>query len=79
MKIINVARYEEVTVILEEGIDYEAADLVITPWSNGQLKEINSGKLTEIARENGYDKWSWAGHANIERTGNSKAHFLKHI
>lgn len=79
MKIENIEHFEEVTVILEQGVDYNAKDLVPNPLANNRLYHVNTDKLTRIAKSHGYDKWSWIGHANIESPGTQEAKFRKSL
>ena len=54
-----VKRVEVHTVYLEEGIDYQASDLVqdIAPMS----KTLPAGQLNRIARAYGFDLCCWSG------------------
>ena len=54
-----VIRVELHTVYLEEGIDYQASDLVqgIAPMS----KTLPVGQLNRIARAYGFDRCCWSG------------------
>lgn len=54
-----VKRFEVHTVYLEEGIDYQASDLVqdIVPAA----KTLPAGQLNRIARAYGFDRCCWSG------------------
>lgn len=77
MKTIKVERYEEITVILEQGIDYERRDLTPDWTANNKLYHVNLNKLNKIAKENGYDRWYWVGHADSDLPGTNKVTFRK--
>lgn len=77
MKTVKTERYEEITVILEEGVDYTKRDLVPDWAANNKLFHVSLDKLTRIAKKNGYDKWYWVGHADSETPGTNKVTFRK--
>lgn len=55
---------EEVMVVLQQGVDFDEADLQGNQLTGGKLKELDCGKLSMIAIEYGYSGWSWSGHYN---------------
>lgn len=59
MRTDYVKRVEVHTVYLEEGIDYQASDLVqgMVPG----VKMLPSGQLNQIARAYGFDHFCWSG------------------
>ena len=77
MVIQEKEKFKEDLVLLHKGIDYKEGDLEIDIFTN-HLFHISPKKLTEIAKKNGYDKWSWTGIANIEN-GTCEAKFRKNI
>lgn len=70
-------KIKEDFVILILGVDYEKEDLELDFITN-QLFRISSDKLTEIAKKNGYDKWSWSGFLNSQNCF-CEAKFQKNI
>ncbi|TCX51910.1 MULTISPECIES: hypothetical protein [unclassified Dehalobacter] len=63
MKSLKMERYEEHTLLLEEGIDYHESDLVPDVLGT-TLRHLPSDKLTQIAKDKGFDKWTFSGWHN---------------
>lgn len=61
MKTLNVERFEEHTLVLERSVDYEEQELVPDKWANNRLFHLPAATLTRIAKEKGFDKWTWTG------------------
>lgn len=60
--------FEEASVQLEEGIDYSKCDLKVDKFTVvGRC--LSSDQLTEIAKKNGFDKWSWVGNIYPDDAG----------
>lgn len=73
MKTLKIERYEEHTLILEEGTDYDKDDLVPDGFANNKLFGLSADKLTQIAKDNGFDKWTWTGFAKEQEDNEHKA------
>lgn len=61
MKTLKVERFEEHTLILERGVDYEERELIPDEFTYGRLFGLSAETLTKIATEKGFDKWTWTG------------------
>ena len=61
MKTLGIERFEEHTVLLIQGADFEEKDLEADKLFPG-LFGLPADKLTALAKSNGFDKWSWTGH-----------------
>lgn len=58
MIVKNKICFEESTILLEEGIDYNKSDLVVDAFTRvGRC--LSADHLTEIAKKNDFDSWSW--------------------
>ncbi len=68
METLNIKRYEEHTVVLIQGVDFEEKDLQPDRIFRGQL--IPADTLTTLAKRNGFDEWSWSG--NLETHADRK-------
>lgn len=62
MKLKSVERYERAFVVLELDTDFFKKDLEADWISRGQLYHLNEAARERVARQLGYDKWSWMGH-----------------
>lgn len=60
MKKIQTVKKLEVACILEYGIDFQDEDME-SLWVP-ELKEIKSDSLKRIAKQYGYDSWSFSDH-----------------
>lgn len=58
--------YEEVSVRLQEGVDFTKEDLEGNVLVGGRLKELTSKARERIAHNNGYISMNWAGHYHPE-------------
>jgi hypothetical protein len=72
MKTLKVERYEEHTLILEQGVDYEKKELMPDRFSGGKLFHLSADRLTEIAKDKGFDKWTFSGLEEAQRENEFK-------
>lgn len=62
MKIGKIERIEEVTAILEKGVDYEEEQLMVDALAPAQCNRIlGRHDLAAIAENLGYDGCPWSG------------------
>lgn len=66
MKTLKVERFEEHTLILQRGVDYNDRELIPDRFSNNRLFHLPAETLTKIAREKGFDKWTWTGNEDYQ-------------
>ena len=76
MVIKEAKRFEDTTVLLQRGVDYEDNDVEPDLLTAGRLSRIKSCTLTRIAQENGYGSWCWSG---FEKNGTVKATFRRDL
>lgn len=65
MKTLKTERFEEHTLVLERDVDYEERELIPDKFTN-KLFHLPADTLTKIAREKGFDKWTWTGHEDYQ-------------
>ena len=79
MKTLEIERFEEHTVLLIQGVDFEEKDLQDDKLFPG-LYGLPADTLTALAKSSGFDKWSWTGHLEPYADGKAvKAIFRKNI
>lgn len=72
MKTIESKRYEEHTIILEQGRDYLESELEPDQLIGGKLYNLPCSRLNEIAHRKGFDRWAWSGNAQRQEALRNK-------